>query len=120
METHMKHHEGPNNVPTHILHKHVWNDLKRIYNSAEWACLDACHYLSMCMQANRDGHLSHSATRNKCQVEHDISRNRHCIGKVTVDLVQDVFGWSAKEDGACFWGCAFGQEGEVSERGIEW
>ena len=60
------------------------------------------------MQGYRDGHLDRSAARNEHRVEHDITfcATRHRIGKVEVDLVQNVFGRSAKEDGACFWGCA--------------
>jgi hypothetical protein len=65
-------------------------------------------------RAPETAHLDRSAAMNEHRVEHDISRDRHRISKVAVYLVQYVFGRSVKEDGACFWGCAFGQEGEVS------
>jgi hypothetical protein len=116
METHAKCREGPNSIPARILYERARDDLERVCDSAERARLDARYRPSARVQAYRDGHLDRSATRNERRVEHDVSRDGHRIGKVTVDLVQDVFGWSAKEDGTRFWGCAFGQEGEVSGR----
>lgn len=46
-------------------------------------------------------------------MEHDVAGDGHGVLQVSLDFVEDVFGGSAQEDGACFWGFAFGDEGEV-------
>ena len=66
------------------------------------------------MQANRDGHLDRPTARHERGVEDDVARDGHGVRQVAIDLVQDVLGRPAEEDGACFWGRAFRQEGKVS------
>ena len=113
-ETHAKRRESSDSVPARILHERARDDLERIRDGTERACFDARHRPSARVQANRDGHLDCAAARDERRVEHHVARDGHRVGQVAVDLVQDVFGGPAEEDGAGFWGCTFGQEGEVS------
>jgi len=62
---------------------------------------------------NSDGHLGSTATGTETRMEDHITSNAHCIVQVAFDFVEDVFGGSAKKDGAGVRVLAFGEEGEV-------
>lgn len=59
-------------------------------------------------------HLNRPSTRHQTGVKHHIPRHTHSIGKVPVDLVEDVLGRPAEKDRARFRGAAFDEEREVS------
>jgi hypothetical protein len=46
-------------------------------------------------------------------MEHDITSYSHGIGKIAVNLVQDVLRWPSQQYGACFWISTLGEEGKV-------
>ena len=113
-KTHAERREGADDVPTRVLHERAGDDLEGIRDGAEGARLDARDRARARVQADRDGHLDRAAAGHERRVEDDVARDGHGVCQVAVDLVQDVLGWTAEEDGARL-GCrAFGQEGEVS------
>jgi len=113
-DPHAERREGANGVPTRVLHERARDDLEGVRDGAEGARLDSRDRARASVQADRDGHLDRAATGHERRVEDDVARDGHGVGQVAVDLVQDVFGRPAEEDGARFGGRAFGQEGEVS------
>jgi hypothetical protein len=113
-DTHAERREGANGVPTRVLHERARDDLECVRDGAEGPRLDTRDRARARVQADRDGHLDRAAAGHERRVEDDVAGDGHGVGQVAVDLVQDVFGRSAEEDGAGFGGGAFGQEGEVS------
>ncbi len=112
--THAERREGAHGVPTRVLHERARDDLERVRDGAEGARLDTRDRARASVQADRDGHLDRAAAGQERRVEDDVARDGHGVGQVAVDLVQDVLGRPAEEDGAGLGSRAFGQEGEVS------
>ena len=46
-------------------------------------------------------------------MKEDVTSDAHGVLEVAFDFVENVFGGSAEEDGACLWIFAFGEEGEA-------
>jgi hypothetical protein len=95
-KTHSERSEGADGVPARILHERARDDLERIGDGAERACLDARHRARTRVQANRDCHFHRAAARYERRVEHDVARDRHRVRQVPVDLIQHVFGRPAQ------------------------
>lgn len=112
-DTHAERGKGANGVPTRVLHERARDDLEGVRDGAEGARLDTRDRAGARVQADGDGHLDRAAAGHERRVKDDVARDGHGVGQVAVDLVQDVFGRPAEEDGARFGGRAFGQEGEV-------
>jgi len=90
----------PNGVPAGISNESPWDDLHSVCDGAERPFSRSTRDpLSLRVQAHCDRHLSHSS-RGEFGIEDNIASDGHGVGKVSVDLVEDVFRRSAEEDGA--------------------
>jgi hypothetical protein len=118
-ETHPQFSQYPDGISSTVLYEGPWDDLESIGNCSEGRTSDSLQSLTLLSKSDTDGHLSRTSTRSERWVENDVPGDRHGIGKVPVDLVQDILGRSSEQDGACLGGLAFRQEGEVSSMANE-
>ena len=102
-----------NSVSSAVLDKSPRYHLHRVRDSSERPTFDTLDAARFGVETNADRHLGRTTTWCEDRIEENIPCNRHCIGQVAVNLVQDVLGGSTKKDCACFRGRAFGEEGEV-------
>jgi hypothetical protein len=97
------------------LHKRSWNNFKSVGYSTVRPTFDPLHRLGLFLQTNRDSHLCCPTAWGQEGVEHDVAGDGHRVGKISVDFVQDILRWTSEKDGACFGGCTFCEEGEISD-----
>ena len=110
---HPKLRQSPDGIPPAILHQCARNDLQRIRNRLVRRTGDARQSFGPLAQCYRDGHLRCTSTRREDGIENDITGDRHSVGQVPVDLVEDVFRGTAEEYSTRFGRLALVQEGEI-------
>lgn len=118
--THPQRRQHPDGVTTAVLHQCPRDNLHRLTDGPERPSLDTLDSPSLLRKSNRDGHLGSSSSRRETGIKDDVASDGHGIGEVSVDLVEDVLGRAAEEDGAGLGELALGEEGEVAgdKRGV--
>ena len=101
------------NVATRVLYQRPRDNLQRVRNGPIRPRLNPRHAPRLILQSNTNRHLRRTPTRRQRRIENHVPRHAHSISKIPIDLVQNVFGRTAQEDGAGFGRRAFGEEREV-------
>lgn len=96
-----------------VLDQRAGNHLHGLGNGLVGPLGHALDTLGQLGQTYRDGHLGCTTAGGEVGVEDDVSRHRHGVCEVTVNLVQNVLAGPAEQDRARLGVLAFGQEGEV-------
>lgn len=105
--------QDPNRALARILYQRTGDDFHSFCHGLVRPLLHAVNALGLLCQSYRHRHLRRAAAGRKSWMEHDIPGDRHGILEIPFDLIQDVFGRSAKEDGAGLGLPTLGDEGEV-------
>ena len=105
--------QDTNRVAARVLDESAWDNLHSIRDGPEWPALNALDTASLRVQADANRHLCRTTSRSENRIENYISRNGHGIGKISVDLVENILGWATEENSAGFWCVTLSQESEV-------
>ena len=112
-ETYPKLGQDADRVPSTVLNERSGNDLHGVCDGSERPALNACDRPCLCMKPNADRHLCRPSAGCEGRVEEDVACDGHGVREVAVDLIENVLGRSAEEDGARLGILTLGEEREV-------
>ena len=103
---------GPDDADAAVLRQGAGDDLHGLADGHVRTLLDALHLHAGPAKADRHGHLGGAATGEELGLVHDVPDDLHGVLEVALDLVEDVLGPAAEEDGAGLGILALIEEGE--------
>lgn len=103
---------GPDDTDAAVLRQGAGDDLHGLADGHVRTLLDALHLYAGPAKTDRHGHLGGTATGQELGLVHDVPDDLHGVLEVALDLVEDVLGPTAEEDGAGLGILALLEEGE--------
>ena len=83
--------QDPDSVSTAVLYECPWDDFECIRDCPEWPAFDTSDTPRLGVKSDTDSHFCRTTSGSECGVEEDVTRDRHGVCEVTVDLVEDIF-----------------------------
>ena len=105
--------QRPDRVGAAILDERGGNHFQRLGYGLVRPLVDAFHALGFIGDDLRQRHFRCASSRHQRRFHAHVPDDAHRVLQVSLDLVEDIFGSAAEQNGARFGVLAFGDEGEV-------
>ena len=105
--------QGANHVGAAVLREGPGDNLESLADSLERPLLDALNLERLLGDGAAHGHLDRAAAGQQPGIVHDVPGHAHRVLEVALNLVEDVPGSAAEDDGARLGLLAVDEEGEV-------